>query len=45
MPLENRDAVVGEVLTGPQGELWQLLGNWKPLSCNQQDCTRAGGHM
>ena len=27
MPLKNQDAVVGEVLTGPQGELWQLLGN------------------
>ena len=45
MPLKNRDAVVGEALTGAQEELWQLLGNWKQLSCNQQDCTRAGGHM
>ena len=32
--------VVGEAPTGPWGELWQLLGNWQLLSCDQQDPTK-----
>ena len=37
--------VVGEVPTGPRGELWQLSGNWQLSSCDRQDPRRAGGRM
>ena len=36
----TRDTVVGEAPTGPQGELWQLSGNWQLSSCDRQDPTK-----
>ena len=32
--------VIGEVPTGPRGELWQLSDNWQLSCCNQQDPTK-----